>query len=124
MRAFRFHSPTPGVSPFSGFRKTEHRKTIYIDGHERADVVLDRKRYVEQLVTYTPIMCQYGGDGMDIVTPPDKTDKAEVVLMVHDETVLHQYDGEDWSYQEVRLKLEYLCMMWGLMVVVCGEAGS
>ena len=97
---------------------------MYIDGHERADVVLDRKRYVEELATYTLYMCQYGGDGMDIVTPPDKTDKAEVVLMVHDETVLHQYDGEDWSYQEVRLKLEYLCIMRGLMVVVCGEGVS
>jgi len=83
-----------------GFRKTKHRKTMYIDGHERADVVLDRKRYVEELATYTPYMCIYCGDDMDIVTPPDKIDKAEVVLVVHDETVLHQHDGEDWSYQE------------------------
>ena len=124
MRTFRFNSSSPVVSPVPGFRKTKHRKTMYIDGHERADVVLDRKRYVEELATYTPYMCNYCGDDMDIVTPPDKTDKAEVVLMVHDETVLHQYDGEDWSYQEVRLKLEYPCIMRGLMVVVCGEGGS
>ena len=123
MRTFRFNSSSPVVSPVPGFRKTKHRKTMYIDGHERADVVLDRKRYVEELATYTPYMCNYCGDDMDIVTPPDKTDKAEVVLVVHDETVLHQHDGEDWSYQEVRPKFEYLCI-WGLFVVVFWKGGG
>ena len=69
---------------------------MYIDGHERDDVVSNRSRYVHELATYLPYMCQYGGDRMDIVTPPQKTDKAEVILVVHDETVLHQNDGEDW----------------------------
>ena len=32
-----------------GFRKTKHRKTMYIDGHERADVVLDRRRFIDEL---------------------------------------------------------------------------
>ena len=29
-----------------GFRKTKHKKAMYIDGHERADVVEDRLRYI------------------------------------------------------------------------------
>ena len=126
MRTLWFHSSYPGVSPVSGFRKTKHRKTMYIDGHERADVVLDRKRYVEELATYSPYMCQYGGDDMVILTPPDKTDKGEVVLVVHDETVLHQHDGEDWSYQEVRPKFEYLCISarWWWFVGKGGGGGG
>ena len=47
-------------------------------------------------------MRQYSEDNMDVVTLPASRDHPEVVLIVHDETVLHQNDGEDWSYQEVR----------------------
>jgi len=34
-----------------GFRKTTHRKTMYVDGHERDDVVKDRKSKCHRFVT-------------------------------------------------------------------------
>ena len=83
-----------------GFRKTKHKKTMYVDGHERADVVADRRRYIAELDQYLSRMDQYGGDNMDEVTSRT-SEEPEVVLVVHDEVVLHQNDGEEWSYQQV-----------------------
>ena len=84
------------------FRKTKHKKTMYIDGHERADVVKDRLRYIAELDQYLSRMDQYGGADMNDVTPRT-SEEAEVVLVVHDEVVVHQNDGEDWSYQQVNV---------------------
>ena len=70
-----------------GFRKTKHKKTMYIDGHERADVVLDRRRFIDELKSYVRFMRQYSGDNMDVVTLPASRDHPEVVLIVLDETV-------------------------------------
>ena len=39
---------------------------------------------------------------MNDVTPRT-SEEGEVVLVVHDEVVLHQNDGEDWSYQQVNV---------------------
>ena len=47
-------------------------------------------------------MDQYGGADMNAVTPRT-SEEAEVVLVVHDEVVVHQNDGEDWSYQQVNV---------------------
>ena len=74
---------------------------MYVDGHERADVVKDRLRYIAELDTYLSRMDQYGGADMNDVTPR-VSEEGEVVLCVHDEVVLHQHDGEGWSYQQVR----------------------
>ena len=46
-------------------------------------------------------MDKYGGSNMDEVTPRTNMVDCEVVWVVHDEVVLHQNDGEDWSYQQV-----------------------
>ena len=70
---------------------------MYIDNHERADVVKDRLRYIAELDQYLSRMDQYGGADMNDVTPRT-SEEAEVVLVVHDEVVVHQNDGEDWSY--------------------------
>ena len=42
---------------------------MYVDGHERADVVLDRVRYIAEVHRFLPRMDQYGGSSMDEVTP-------------------------------------------------------
>ena len=74
---------------------------MYVDGQERADVVLDRVRYIAVVHRFLPRMNQYGGSNMDEVTPRTNMVDCEVVWVVHDEVVLHQNDGEDWSYQQV-----------------------
>ena len=85
-----------------------HRKTMYVDGHERDDVVKDRVRYIHELQAMVKFMCRYSGDNMDEVTEPSLGDgDREVVLIVHDEMVAHQNDGEDWSYQTVSTRLTY-----------------
>ena len=104
-----------------GFVKTHHKKTMYVDGHERKDVVEDRARFVKEILSYVPFMQKYGnlkeGDdkeegmkatlpaeryyvnGTEVVTGVAAGAGKELVLVVHDETVIHQNDLENWSYQ-------------------------
>ena len=39
---------------------TTHKKTTYVDGHEREDVVKDRARYVVEIRNHAEYMCSYG----------------------------------------------------------------
>ena len=39
---------------------TTHKKTMYVDGHEREDVVNDRARYVVEILNHAEYMCSYG----------------------------------------------------------------
>ena len=73
-----------------------------MDGHERDGVVRDPKWYIGELLGYLPRMDQYGGENMDVVTSRTATDLPGLILVVHDEVGLHQSDGENWSYQQVR----------------------
>ena len=39
---------------------TTHKKTMYVDGHEREDVVKDRACYVVEIPNHAEYMCSYG----------------------------------------------------------------
>ena len=43
-----------------GFRVTSHKKTMYIDGHEREDVVKARGEFVVKIMKYAEFMSTYG----------------------------------------------------------------
>jgi len=74
----------------------------YVDGHEREDVVKDRERYCAEIKVYRQFMNEYGGDSlMDVVRGPKiLLNDMRIVLVSHDESVLHQNDGTRWSYRE------------------------
>jgi len=85
-----------------GFKKLVHKKGMYVDGHERGDVIEDRGRYVVEMKGHQRYMHKYSGNNMDVVTEPEMlyADGKRLVLVVHDETTFHQNDGARWSYRE------------------------
>jgi len=83
------------------FSIVEHKKSCYVDGHEREDVVEDRIRFLESMKNYEKLMSTYSGDDMEVITPPilNPGDK-EHVLVVHDETIFRSYDGKKFYWCE------------------------
>jgi hypothetical protein len=43
---------------------TIHKKTMYVVGHEREDVVKDRARYVVEIRNPAEYICSYGKAGL------------------------------------------------------------
>ena len=84
-----------------GFVKTTHRKGMYVDGHERPDVVGDRNRFLAEMEGFQNFMDTYGGalmltrNGASIRLPSGH----RLVLVVHDETCFHLNDRAAWSYR-------------------------
>jgi len=83
-----------------GFRYTEHKKSLYYDGHERPDVVDYRqkeflpamKKYQERLVEYAV------GDVEREVTKPTNFVERRLVLVAHDEMTAQAHDGKKKSW--------------------------
>ena len=55
---------------FLGFSQCHQRQGMYIDGHERADVVEYRKRILERMSNYQKRMFVYSGDNCEIIQLP------------------------------------------------------
>ena len=80
-----------------GFRVTDASKkkdTIYIDGHERADVVAYRRSLVARFMDdYLRRMRSFAGEDMSIVNLPDlRSGEKELVWVTHDECIFHSND--------------------------------
>ncbi len=59
------------------------RKGVYMDGHEREDVVKYRQE------VFLPIMAKFEGVEMKRVPPALKDGEKEVVMLFHDECCFH-----------------------------------
>jgi hypothetical protein len=66
---------------------------VYIDGHERADIVRDRRKFLAEMEAYEPRFYVYEGEQMEIKKPPAAGVKP-LVLVVHDESVFAAHDGK------------------------------
>ena len=42
------------------------QKTLYVDGHERGDVVIDRMTFIRTMLKHRESMVAFSGDNMDI----------------------------------------------------------
>lgn len=78
-----------------GYRRTVYRKGVYVDGHERPDVVKFRNE------TFLPKMAQYEAkmthyemqDGVLTAVPPTLAPgEKEIVAHFHDECAFHAFD--------------------------------
>ncbi|KDN36668.1 hypothetical protein RSAG8_10666, partial [Rhizoctonia solani AG-8 WAC10335] len=75
-----------------GFNKSTYKKGVYMDGHERADVVAYRKDFLSQILAYEPQIQQYSDktcEPLPLVLPPGKK---QIVLAFHDESCCHAND--------------------------------
>ncbi|CAG8778034.1 31646_t:CDS:2, partial [Racocetra persica] len=54
-----------------GFEYSEVKKSMYMDGHEQADVLAYRKLFLERMVNYEKKMISFSGENIEIETWPD-----------------------------------------------------
>ncbi len=81
-----------------GYEMWSYKQGIYVDGHERADVVAHRHRFLDYMETRERRMRSWAADST--VIPPllhtlaDGSIEKEVVAVVHDECCFNSYDGK------------------------------
>ena len=89
-----------------GFEYRAHKKMLYFDGHERADVVPVRKKYVDSILYYARFMDIYVGEDCTPVPPgtngraPLPDNMQEHVLVVHDESAFESNDAASGEWCE------------------------
>ena len=88
-----------------GYKYGAWKKGVYVDGHEREDVVIYRKVFLERMMERFKLMDWYDGDDMDITIEPtlgmdqDGVLEKKCVWVTHDESTFHANDdgGKGWS---------------------------
>ncbi|EFP79179.2 uncharacterized protein PGTG_05500 [Puccinia graminis f. sp. tritici CRL 75-36-700-3] len=75
-----------------GFSRQEYQKSQYFDGHERPDVVLSRKKYVDDYLLLRQRSRKYGGENFEISTEIDPeilVHMKETIFIFHDKSTIH-----------------------------------
>lgn len=104
------------------------KKGMYLDGHERTDVVEYRKRFLKEMEVHEKRMPQYEGDNMEMKMPPLPEGARPLVMVVHDESCFQSNDGRktcwlDENHRQIRPKgpgkslmvSAFLCECHGLL---------
>jgi hypothetical protein len=74
-----------------GFEYSEVKKGMYMDGHERADVITYREEFLERMAGYEERMIIFSGENME---EEIRSDVNQIVILVtHDECIFSAYDG-------------------------------
>lgn len=78
-----------------GMDYMRYSKGLYIDGHERSDVVEYRDAFLSRMSVHAKYFFQYDGDDMSSVTPPAlSSDQRPRILVTHDESCFSSHDGK------------------------------
>ena len=83
-----------------GFRPTSHKKGAFVDGHEREDVVVYRREFLQQLKQLKdthrpPPPCS---DERAATPSPDAESMKRLVLIYHDESIFNSNEGQLWMW--------------------------
>ena len=76
-----------------GWNCHEYHKGIYVDGHERFDVIEDRKKFIadyDELAKLTPT---FSVDNLDIIEPSLPPNTSQHIFVTHDESSFNANDG-------------------------------
>ena len=112
-----------------GMSYMKYTKGLYIDGHERPDVVSYRDAFLERMSNYEKFFFKYEGEDMATVINPDlHPGERPLILVTHDESCFSSHDGKttiwmDESNRPLRPKgqgrsimvSEFLCECHGAM---------
>jgi transposase len=81
-----------------GYKYGIWKKGVYMDGHERLDVVAYRTKFCATFLGLTDQMRFYCGDDMQTVEAPSSDVASEVVWVTHDESIFYANDdgGKGW----------------------------
>jgi hypothetical protein len=97
-----------------GFRYSEVKKNVFIDGHERPDVVQDQNAFVQTLETLAEYLDEFDEDGTikDKVYPPGcevyGSESRPVILITHDEATFSANDGIRKAWMEMDGEATYM----------------
>ncbi|KAF4701499.1 hypothetical protein FOZ62_000378, partial [Perkinsus olseni] len=77
------------------FKLVQVKKTLYVDGHERPDVVADRARLAKQLDELKPLILTVDDETLEVKPNP----QASFILVSQDEKIHHSNDQQKryWS---------------------------
>ncbi|OAV98669.1 hypothetical protein PTTG_10164, partial [Puccinia triticina 1-1 BBBD Race 1] len=84
-----------------GFRPQKHTKSLYYDGHKRADVVKSQKKYLDDVSKLRLYSFKYEGNNCEIavqVDPEILGDNRETVFLYHDESTVHAQERPQLSW--------------------------
>ncbi len=86
-----------------GYKYGLWQKNVYVDGHERADVVAYRANFMHTVASYIDRMRFYGSEDMGEQATYSSDDEPEVVWVTHDESGFYANDDGDrrWSDKEL-----------------------
>ena len=84
------------------FKPRSHKKGVYIDGHERDDVVQHRKEYLKVMeelrkTHQPPPQCS---DEEPRVRLVEDDEKKKLVVLYHDESIYNTNEGQTWMWAE------------------------
>lgn len=102
-----------------GFRPTPYHKGVYVDGHERQDVIEYRNMYLRKIeilesTHQPPPLCEDGNVEENIGNPAAQR---KLVLIYHDESSFHANEGPSWQWaEEGKLAIRPKSAGCGLMV--------
>ena len=84
-----------------GFSPSSTKKGVYIDGHERQDVVDYRKLFLTKMniLETTHAQSPQPSDEVQVFTESDSS-KKKLVLIYHDESIFHSNDAQGWAWAE------------------------
>ena len=105
------------------------KKGMYLDGHERADVVEYRKTFLKEMEEHLKRMPVYVGDEMEVRIMPELPESVRPqIMVVHDESCFQSNDGGktgwfDENHRQIRPKgagkslmvSAFLCECHGLL---------
>ncbi|KAL5512106.1 hypothetical protein ACEPAG_3627 [Sanghuangporus baumii] len=77
-----------------GYTRHNVKKGVYVDGHERPDVVESRKRFLEKMQEYQRYMCQYDNKTLQPLPLDLPPGKKEHILVIQDESIFHVNDQD------------------------------
>ena len=85
-----------------GFKPRSHKKGVYIDGHEREDVVKHRIEYLKVMAELSkshkpPPQCS---DEEPRVRDEADEEKKTLVVLFHDESIYNTNEGQMWMWAE------------------------
>ena len=76
-----------------GFMYKRYQKGIYVDGHERPDVVTYRNEFLEQVAEFEPLMPKWLDKECKMRTLPElHSGQTPHILVTHDESTFQAYD--------------------------------
>ncbi|RIB20075.1 hypothetical protein C2G38_2180248 [Gigaspora rosea] len=89
-----------------GFNYKRYKKGVYVDGHEREDVIVYRREFLQKIEEYNRLMPKWNDINCEIYEEPNLlTGEKKHLLITYNECVFHANDGtrEFWGPEEKQL---------------------